>query len=114
MDLAAIPWRTTRYPGVRIHFYAVDQRSGRALVLIAMAPGRGYPRHRHRGAEEVLVVQGAYRDESGVHGAGQFVSYADGTVHTPVAVDEPHAVPCVLLALAHEGIALLAGSDITV
>src|SRR5262245_17417073 len=111
MDLAAIPWRTTRYPGVRIHFYAVDQRSDRALVLIAMAPGRGYPRHRHRGTEEVLVVQGAYRDESGVHEAGQFVSYADGTVHTPVAVDGPSSEPCVLLALAQEGIALLAGPD---
>ena len=108
MDLAAIPWRTTRYPGVRIHFYAVDQ-GGRALVLIAMAPGRGYPRHRHRGAEEVLVVQGGYRDESGDHGPGQFVSYADGTVHSPVAIDGPQAVPCVLLALAHEGISLLAG-----
>ncbi|HZN38036.1 MAG TPA: cupin domain-containing protein [Planctomycetota bacterium] len=111
MDFAAIPWRTTRYRGVRIHFYAVDQRSGRALVLIEMAPGHGYPRHRHRGAEEVLVVQGAYRDETGDHGAGQFVSYADGTVHTPVAVDGPQAESCVLLALAHEGISLLAGAN---
>jgi anti-sigma factor ChrR (cupin superfamily) len=110
MDLAAIPWRTTRYPGIRIHFYAADQRSGRALVLIEMAPGHGYPRHRHRGAEEVLVVQGAYRDEAGEHPARQFVSYADGTVHTPVALDGSPE-PCVLLALAHEGISLLAGAS---
>jgi len=110
MDLAAIPWRTTRYPGIRIHFYVVDQRSGRALVLIEMAPGHGYPRHRHRGAEEVLVVQGAYRDEAGEHAAGQFVSYSDGTVHTPVALDGSPE-PCVLLALAHEGISLLAGAS---
>jgi len=88
----------------------VDQRSGRALVLIEMAPGHGYPRHRHRGAEEVLVVQGAYRDEAGEHPAGQFVSYADGTVHTPVALDGSPE-PCVLLALAHEGISLLAGAS---
>jgi anti-sigma factor ChrR (cupin superfamily) len=111
MDLAAIPWRVTRHPGIGIHFYAVDRASGRALVLIAMQPGHGYPRHRHRGPEEVLVLQGGYRDEIGDHGAGQFVSYADGSAHSPVAIDGPAAVPCVLLALAHEGISLLAGAD---
>lgn len=109
MDLAAIPWQTTRYDGVVVHFYASDRRSGRALVLIRMAPGRGYPRHKHRGEEHLLVVQGGYRDEQGEHRAGDFVVYDDGSEHAPVALDGPDAVPCVLLALAHEGIKLLAG-----
>lgn len=108
MDLESIPWRTTRYPGVDIHFYASDERSGRVVALIRMQPGRGYPRHQHRGAEEVLVVQGGYRDERGSHTAGQFVVYADGTTHTPVALDAAGAAACVLLAVAHEGISLLA------
>lgn len=109
MDLAAIPWQSTRYPGVAIRFYASDRTSGRALVLIKMDPGCGYPQHRHRGEERLLVVQGAYRDERGEHRAGEFAVYGDGSDHAPVAVDGPGAVPCVLLALAHEGVTLLGG-----
>ncbi len=109
MDLSAIPWQTTRYPGVAIWFYASERRTGRALVLIRMDPGCGYPRHKHRGEERLLVVQGGYRDERGEHHAGSFVVYEDGSEHAPVALATPGAVPCVLLALAHEGIKLLAG-----
>lgn len=109
MDLAAIPWQPTRYPGVAVCFYSSDRASGRALVLIRMEPGCGYPRHRHRGEEHLLVVQGGYRDERGEHRAGSFVRYDDGSEHAPTATDGPGAGPCVLLALAHEGIKLLAG-----
>ncbi|MFY9345228.1 MAG: cupin domain-containing protein [Planctomycetota bacterium] len=109
MDLTAIPWQSTRYPGVAIHFYATDRQSRRALVLIRMEPGCGYPRHRHHGEEHLLVVQGCYRDERGEHRAGGFAIYPDGSEHAPVATSEPGAVPCVLLALAHEGIVLLGG-----
>lgn len=105
MDLAAIPWRATRYPGVAVHFYASDAASGRVLALIRMDPGRGYPRHRHRGTERVLVLQGGYRDELGEHTSGTFVDYRDGSEHGPCAL--PGSTPCVLLALAHEGIQLL-------
>lgn len=90
-----------------MHFYASDRASGRALALIRMAPGRGYPGHRHRGEEHVLVLQGGYRDERGEHRAGQFITYDDGSWHHPVALGSPGDAPCVLLALAHEGIELL-------
>ena len=107
MDYEAIPWRTTRYPGVRVHFYASDKATGRVVALIGMQPGCGYPAHRHKGPEEVLVIQGGYRDEQGEHRAGQFVRYEDGTAHAPVALaDGPE---CILFAVAHEGIALLGG-----
>lgn len=109
MDLAAIPWRATRHAGVAVHFYASDRASGRALVLIRMEPGSGYPRHRHVGEEHVLVVQGAYHDGVGTHRAGEIVVHGDGSEHAPVAVTGPAgAGPCVLLALAHEGVTLLA------
>jgi anti-sigma factor ChrR (cupin superfamily) len=108
MDLAAIPWRATRHRGVAVHFYASDRATGRALVLIRMEPGCGYPRHRHTGEEHVLVVQGGYADERGTHVAGAFVAYPDGSEHAPVAVATAGGEACVLLALAHEGITLLA------
>ncbi|GDY02288.1 allophanate hydrolase [Planctomycetota bacterium] len=106
MDLAAIPFRKTKYDGVRIHFYSSDRATGRVVALIAMDPGHGYPRHRHQGAEEVLVLQGGYRDELGEYRKGQFVRYEHGTVHSPVALDDAGAEVCVLFALSHEGIAL--------
>lgn len=106
MDLSAIPFRQTRYPGVQIHFYASDERSGRVVALIAMDPGCGYPRHRHRGGEGVLVLQGGYADERGEHRAGERVTYPDGSAHAPKALPGD---ACVLLAVAHEGIDLLAG-----
>ena len=108
MDLEAIPWRETRYPGVRVHFYASNQSTGRVVALIAMDPNHGYPRYRHRGAEEVLVLHGGYRDEVGEHRQGHFVRYEDGSVHTPKALEGEEV--CVLLAVAHEGISLLGGA----
>ena len=106
MELAAIPWRATQHKGMAVHFYASDHESGRVVALIRMEPGSGYPMHRHRGREEVLVLQGGYRDEFGEHRAGEFVEYEDGTIHTPIALagSEP---ACVLLAVAHEGINLV-------
>jgi anti-sigma factor ChrR (cupin superfamily) len=104
-DLAAVPWRTTRHAGIRVHFYASDRGSGRVLALIRMAPGCGYPRHRHIDDEEVLVVQGGYEDELGRYTRGAFVRYPPGSTHGPRAVDGTE--DCVLLALAHEGVALV-------
>ncbi|HLU38786.1 MAG TPA: cupin domain-containing protein [Planctomycetota bacterium] len=105
IDLHAVPFRPTRYRGVSIHFYYSDRERGHAAVMIRMEPGCSYPRHRHKGAEELLILQGGYRDETGEHRAGDFVRYEDGTSHHPVALD---GEPCVFFAIAHEGIELLA------
>ena len=81
-----------------------------AVVLIRMAPGRGYARHRHVGAEDVLVLGGGYRDESGEHRAGDHVHYPPGSVHTPVALGRadrpasPENSVCVLYSVVPGGI----------
>lgn len=106
MNLDAVPWQATRYPGVAVHFYRRDRASGRVLALIRMAPGCGYPRHGHHGPEDVLVLRGGYRDEAGEYPAGTFVRYEADSEHGPVAFDGDE--PCVLLAVAHEGVRLLA------
>ncbi|MCA8954745.1 MAG: cupin domain-containing protein, partial [Planctomycetes bacterium] len=61
-------------------------------------------RHRHRGAEELLVLRGGFRDDAGVYRAGTFCRFEDGTTHHPVALDEGE--PCVFFAIAAEGIDL--------
>ena len=57
MELDTIPWQSTRYPGIAVHFYASDKRTKRVLALIRMDPGCGYPTHLHHSTEEVLVVR---------------------------------------------------------
>ena len=107
MQLDTIPWRSTRYQGIAVHFYASDKRSKRVLALIRMDPGCGYPAHQHRSTEEVLVLQGGYQDELGSYQQGQRVRYEAGTEHGPRATGVPGGEPCILLALAHEGVKLL-------
>lgn len=104
LDLDAIPFQPTRYPGVQIHFYDSDRATGRAAVMIRMAPGCSYPRHRHSGPEELLVLQGGFRDDSGCWRAGEFARFEAGSVHRPEALDE--GADCIFFAIAHEGIEL--------
>ena len=121
--LAGLPWRSTRYAGIEwldlaaetLGKGAGDETSGATsgdlasqseTVLIRMAPGCGYPRHRHTGPEDVLVLAGGYRDEDGrTFEAGQFVRYPSGSEHSPVAIggELESAEPCILFAVAPEG-----------
>lgn len=104
-DFSAIEWRATRCEGISLHALRRDEETGDSTVLIRMRPGCGYPAHRHRGVEEVLILQGGYRDERGEHRAGEYVLSEAGTAHYPVALDAGE--DCIMVAFAHGGILLL-------
>jgi anti-sigma factor ChrR (cupin superfamily) len=114
LDLAAIPWRATRHPGITWHPFEVPglpaESSQDAVALIRMEPGCGYPPNRHEGIEDVLILEGSYRDELGLHVAGTFVRYAAGSEHAPIAVGDRDAEgstnhpACVLFAVARGGV----------
>ena len=101
LDPSRLPFRATRHAGISIVFLHSDDATGRASVLIRMAPGAGYPAHHHIGPEELFILQGGYRDEAGTHVAGDYVRYEAGTSHHPVALPGP---ACIFFAIAHEGI----------
>ncbi len=108
-SLSELPWRETRYEGVQWLDLAPDSDGPARTVLIRMAPGCGYPRHRHLGPEDVLVLSGGYTDDDGrALGAGDFVRYPAGSEHAPLANGGPGAADCVLLAVAHGGTELSA------
>lgn len=136
LDESALHWRATRHPGVDwspLYLAGADlageEKAGgdgagasgprEATVLIRMRPGRGYPAHRHLGVEEVLVLRGGYRDDlgehCGEHRAGDYLRYAPGSVHAPVALgrsDAPESAQnpaCLLLASARGGVENLGG-----
>ena len=112
-----LPWRATKVEGVSwlpLHLEAkAKSEQGDATVLIQMAPGSGYPGHRHVGPENVLVLAGGYRDEAGEYRAGDHVRYPAGSSHSPVALgDSGRAISesnpaCVLYAVAQRGVELL-------
>jgi anti-sigma factor ChrR (cupin superfamily) len=106
-------WRATRYRGVFwLPIEVAAQPAHDSVALIRMDPACGYPRHRHVGVEDVLVLQGGYRDELGVHVAGSFVRYEAGSRHSPIALGDPQRPaneenpPCVLFAIARGGVDL--------
>lgn len=101
-ELRGLPWKQTSWPGIRLCFRGADGATV-AGVLIAMDPLSAYPRHRHLGDEEVLVLAGEYADEWGVHRAGDFRLNPAGTVHGARA----GAAGALLWARAPEGIELL-------
>jgi anti-sigma factor ChrR (cupin superfamily) len=106
LDLSQIPWRATRHEGVHLHFLRRDAETGDSTVLIRMGPGCSYPAHRHRGVEEVFILQGGYADSRGAHRAGDYVVNDAGSSHHPKALEDPRE-DCVMLAFAHGGIELL-------
>jgi anti-sigma factor ChrR (cupin superfamily) len=118
-DLAALAWRATSDAGVHWLPLFLEEsrvegaRRGGATVLIRMAPGAGYAAHRHVGGEDVLVLQGGYRDELGEYLQGEHVHYPPESTHAPVALGDaerpagPENPPCILYASAPLGIELL-------
>ncbi len=119
IDEQALGWRATRHVGIEwvpLHLGSegtapVDTAVPmETAVLIRMAPGCGYPAHRHVGIEEVLVLRGGYRDESGEHCAGDYLRYPAGSAHTPVALgirgapEGPENEACLLFASARDGV----------
>lgn len=120
VDASRVPWRETSSPGVRWYLVgAPGEGRGSAresTVLIEMAPGHGYPAHRHLGVEEVLVLAGGYRDEQGEYRAGDHVRYEPGSVHAPLALGRadrpvgPENPACLLYAIARAGVEVLDGA----
>ncbi len=51
-------WEDTGIAGVRVKRLFVDHTRDQFTALVRMAPGTSYPRHRHNGPEECLVLEG--------------------------------------------------------
>lgn len=115
LDMQGLAWRATRFPGVEwypLHHGEPIAGAGHqdAAVLIRMDPGASYPAHRHLGIEDVLILEGGYRDEFGEHGPGSYVRYPEGSVHRPIATGDPGKrasegnPACVMFAIARGGV----------
>jgi len=75
--------------GVTVKRLSLDSERGLVTMLIRMAAGTSYPRHRHAGAEECLVLEGSLQVGADLLMlAGDFQRADAGSVHLPQSTPE--------------------------
>ena len=92
--LDALGWRWAG-PGRRLAKVDIPGSDLKAYAF-RTAPGKAMLQHGHSGQEWTLIVQGAYRDETGEFRTGAFIEEDESTLHAPVAFGE---VDCICLAV---------------
>ncbi len=81
VDVAAIAWEPTPYPGVEWKVLLKDEETGLLTALFKWAPGSELPLHEHVEIEQTFVLEGSIEDEEGVATAGNFVWRPAGSRH---------------------------------
>lgn len=86
VDVEALPWQQSPFPGVEFKTLLVDEQSGLLTALLRMAPGATLPDHEHVRIEQTFVLEGRLVDADGEVTAGNFVWRPAGSrhaAHTP-------------------------------
>src|SRR5262245_34130130 len=81
VDVDALPWEKSVYPGCETKTLLVDRASGVLTLLLRMAPGAKLPDHEHVLIEQTFVLEGTLVCGEGVCEAGQFVWRPAGSRH---------------------------------
>jgi anti-sigma factor ChrR (cupin superfamily) len=81
VDVAALPWEKTSFPGVEGKTLVVDRETGMATMLMKFAPGAKLPHHQHMKIEQTYVLEGSLVCGEGECKAGQFVWRPAGSQH---------------------------------
>jgi anti-sigma factor ChrR (cupin superfamily) len=81
VDVAALPWQETRFPGVKMKVLLEDKESGLVTGLFRFEPGARLPYHEHVEIEQSWVLEGSLADEEGEATAGNFVWRPAGNRH---------------------------------
>lgn len=94
-------WAPSPWTGVTLFHLPRGPRIAAAhdAGLVRVQAGTRFPYHEHVGAEEVLVLQGAFVDhaDGAVYRAGDHVRQAAGSRHAYTALDGPDLVYAVVL-----------------
>lgn len=78
-------WKPTDYAGIDRSLFRHNDTGGRSSV-VRLAPGARFPRHRHDGTEEVVVLAGHVRIGGVDLEAGDYLYTVPGEEHDVVAV----------------------------
>ncbi len=92
-DVAHLNWQRL---GLGAYQKLIPTAGGSTARLLRIPAGQPVPEHGHRGLELTLVLDGAFSDQTGYYGAGDFQEADDNLQH------QPHAAPdtdCICLAV---------------
>ena len=80
-------WMRTPDAGVFVKVLFIDKDRDTVTTLVRMEPGASIPRHRHRGVEQCLVLEGDVRSGGHAMTAGDFNCSLSGSVHDRLTTD---------------------------
>jgi putative transcriptional regulator len=72
-------------PGLWLRRLEAERGARFSTYLLHVAPHQRLPRHGHLGAEYCSVLEGAFADETGRYGPGDFACGDEGLEHSPTA-----------------------------
>ena len=84
VDSARLPWLSSPAAGVSRRMLERDGgERARATSLVRYHPGARFDTHVHELGEEILVLQGDFRDARGSYPAGTYLRNPPGSSHAP-------------------------------
>ena len=81
VEIDRLPWRDTRWPGIKAKVLLEDKESGLLTTLFKWEPGAELPLHEHVRIEQTFVLEGTLEDSEGITTAGNFVWRPAGSRH---------------------------------
>jgi anti-sigma factor ChrR (cupin superfamily) len=87
IDVAAMPWTPTRFPGIDMKVLYEDAERGLLTALMRWQPGAFLPLHEHVDVEQTFVISGSLEDAEGRATTGHFVWRPAGSRHVARAPD---------------------------
>ena len=80
-------WKVTDYPGIERSLFRNNDTGGRTSV-VRLARGSRFPRHAHRGTEEVVVLSGTVAIGGVELGPGDYLFTSPSEEHDVLAVTD--------------------------
>jgi anti-sigma factor ChrR (cupin superfamily) len=81
IDTRAAPWHPGLVPGLTV--LPLHEIGTEHVALVRWAPSTRFVQHRHRGGEEILVLDGVFQDEHGDYPRGSWLRSPHLSEHTP-------------------------------
>jgi len=104
IDTRTAPWRQGLVPGLKV--MPLHAHDGIDTALVRWAPDTVFNTHVHPGGEEILVLDGVFRDEAGTYPQGSWLRSPRYSRHTPFTGPEGALI---YVTVGHLGAEFLAG-----
>jgi anti-sigma factor ChrR (cupin superfamily) len=102
LDTRHTAWRRGLVPGLSV--MPLHEFDGINTALVTWAPQTVFSSHTHPGGEEILVLEGVFRDEHGTYPAGTWLRNPRWSCHAPYTGEEGALI---YVKVGHLGASLL-------